>query len=161
MCSLIRLLYRLIPWRPFRDLLIRRHYSGCPKCGPAPAAPEPWEEAIRPPDWILRSGSLWPEIRKGLEERGRTVPAPRTSGRRRRPGLNWAVAAAGTMGCLLLVLLIRENRRIARLPGGPDGARVVVISAEVQGRNADSFLFQTKTASFIWFAPTSSEGDRP
>lgn len=155
MCKLIGILYAIIRWDRFRDLLIRRHLGDCPRCGQAGVAASGWAGRVRPPDWVSREASLWPEVERLMAGRAaaETAPPPVL---RQRPWLKLAVATGGTVAVAVLALLLGR-----RLPE-PDIAapllvqapRIEILSAEIEGLPARASLFQTERASFIWFSRT-------
>jgi hypothetical protein len=162
MCRLIRLLYRLLPWARFRDILIRRHLTVCPKCGPAAAVEKDWAGAFHPPDWVRQTGTLWTGIRNRMDAPAPSAESARRLERRNRPPVRWAVAGAGMIGVAILALVLWLNRgsfvALAPETAVREGSRVTVLSAEVLGREAKSTVFQTKSASFIWFYGTPADG---
>ena len=156
MCELIRLLYAVIRLDRFRDFLIRKHLAVCPRCVQAWAEGAGLPGLVRPPDWISREASLWPEIERMMAERAATAPAPPLV-LPRRPRASLAVAAGGVLAVAALAMLL--GRRVPdayRIPAAVAQApRVEVLSAEIDGRTARATLYQTERASFIWFSERS------
>jgi hypothetical protein len=168
MCKFVRFLFGMVRWKKFRAFLVRRHMGSCPLCSDAPPG-EPgdgWADLIRPPDWIREEDSLWPEIQKRMRAGaaaglagGRLLRALPTA---RRPFAGWPVmiaaglAAAAAFG----VLSWRVIHRGSSAGAGVGSERVEVLSAEVGGRKARSFIFQTKETTYIWYSQMPEEGGR-
>jgi hypothetical protein len=155
MCKLVRVLYALFRLKRFRAYLVRTHFETCPLCGRADAEEAGWAGLVRPPDWISREASLWPEVERRLREsdRGRTVPGPAAA---MRPSLKLAVAAGGVLAVAVLAVLLGKHPPSgtgAGVAAALQAPRVEVLSAEVEGRPARSSVYQTKAGSFIWFSP--------
>jgi len=156
MCELVRVLYTLVRLKRFRAILIRMHLERCPRCGLAAPDLEGWGSLIRPPDWISREPSFWPAIQRRMRETvwGGSAPGPVEA---ERPFARLAAAAGGILAVAVLAVLLW-----LRPPGGHvspsapalEAPRIEVLSAEVQGRPTRASVYQTKTASFIWFYPT-------
>jgi hypothetical protein len=143
------------------DRLIRRRKRPArPDEDPIPAGEDRWGAAFRPPDWIRRTDSLWPEIRKRMEEKSPAASAPAGPKPRNRHLFRWAVASAGMIGLAVLIGLLGERRRpnSPEADSFPESSRITVISAEIRGQEAKSSIFQTKSASFIWIYRTSDNG---
>jgi hypothetical protein len=153
MCKIVRLLYALVPFKRFRAYLIRSHLAACRDCLPDVRETEGWAELLRPPDWISREAGYWPELERRMqgEPRNNFVLKAATPF---RPLAGLAVAAGGVLAVVILAVLFgrrpipdTDSSMTGRL--GPP--RVEVLSAEVQGRPGRSSVYQTKSASFIWF----------
>jgi hypothetical protein len=170
MCRLIRFLYALVRWKKFRAFLIRKHMESCPLCSDAPPVgpgDRVWTNVIRPPDWIRAEGSMWPEIQKRMREGSAAASArapslpPVIASRHHFLG-SLIPAAAGLAAVAVLGVL--AWRAAHRVPGAAEAGigrqRVEVLSAEVEGRKARPFIFQTKDTSYIWFSQTPDEGGR-
>jgi hypothetical protein len=158
MCELAKFLFALVPWKRLRAFLIRKHLGTCPACAAVPPAEEECAALVRPPDWVREEASLWPEIRKRLQEGGAAPVRTRTSRRLHVPARRLVPAAAAGLAALaLLTVLVRQTGRQA---AGAGPFRVEVISAAVQGKEARPSIFQTKNASYIWFSQASDEGGR-
>jgi hypothetical protein len=92
---------------------------------------------------------------------------PKSFPSRLRPP-RWAFAAGATLfilGTIGFFLLRPHDRKIlgpeSLLPKRPAVAipRVQVISVELGGKRAKTYIFQTPTASFIWIAPSKELGE--
>jgi hypothetical protein len=155
MCKLVRVLYALVRLDRLRACLIRKHFAVCPRGGRAGAEDAGWAGLVRPPDWVSREASLWPEVERLMDERARTAPGPAPAPLR-RPLAELAAAAGGILAIAVLALLLGKRHPTeavdaSAVAGAP---RVEVLSAEVEGRPARLSVYQTKRASFIWFFPT-------
>jgi hypothetical protein len=156
MCKLIRVLYAVVRSDRFRDYLIRKHMAVCPRCRQDEAAVLEGGLSLRPPEWIFREASLWPEVERMMAGRGAPGPA-RPQVPRRRPFAELAVASGGVLAVAVLTLLLGRRPPVtddiaavvARAP------RIEILSAAIEGRPARATLYQTERASFIWFSETS------
>lgn len=153
MCKLIGILYAIIRWDRFRDFLIRKHLDACPRCGQAGAEASGWAGRVRPPDWVSREASLWPEVERMMA--GRAADAPRPVPHE-RPWPKLAVATGGVLAVAALALLL--GRRLPEpdiaVPFLVQAPRIEILSAEIEGLPARASLYQTERASFIWFSRT-------
>lgn len=162
MCALARMLYALVRWKRFRASLIRVHFAGCPRCGMGTPGAERWAGLVRPPEWVAREGSLWPEIERRMHRSVR--PAPR-----RAPApeplliIKLSAAAGGALALALLAVLV--SKPAPRAPLAPSLAklgqpRVEVLSVEIDDREGRSSVYQTDSASFVWLYPGPANGGR-
>jgi hypothetical protein len=155
MCKFVRVLYAVVRLDRFRDYLIRKHMAVCPRCRQDEAVVLEGVRSFRPPEWISREASLWPEVERMMAGRGVPEPA-RPPVPRRRPFAELAVASGGVLAVTVLTLLL------GRHPPGTDditaivarAPRIEILSAEIEGRPARATLYQTERASFIWFSET-------
>jgi len=155
MCELIRILYALVRLKRFRAHLVRTHFESCPRCGLAGRDADVWAGLVRPPDWISREASLWPEVERRMRQPVRSEFSTRTAPSV-LPMARLAVAAGGILAAVVLaVLLWTPVRRgpFSAADAAVQAPRVEVLSAEVEGRPARTSVYQTKGASFIWFYP--------
>lgn len=153
MCRFVRLLYAVVRLDRFRDHLIRKHLAVCPRCRQLRAEESGWRESLRPPDWISRETSLWPEVERSMAARvaGGSL---RTPPPRRRPFAELSIAAGGMLAMAVLALLLGRRPATTDAVNAivPRAPRIEVLSAEIEGRPARATLFQTERASFIWFS---------
>lgn len=169
MCKIYKILYAAIPIKKWKDFLIRRHFERCPDCAAAIDLKSDDVRGFFKPDWLQETSSVWPPLRgrilSGEGEPGNIRPTILPV-RFRLP--RWAFAAViaaffvlGTLGLLLLrtrgpkVLGPESSLPIKPAVGAP---RVQVISVELQGKPAKTYIYQTPTATFIWIAPSKEIG---
>lgn len=166
MCRFVRLLYGLVRWKRFRAFLVRKHMEACLVCSAMPPRGDDWAACVHPPAWVREEGSMWPDIQRRMREnvaeasaRDKAVPA--APARRRFP-TRLVPAAAGLAAAAVLGIIVWRAGH--RTPGGAaPGAgspRVEVLSAEVEGKEARTSIFQTENASYIWFSRTQDGGGR-
>ncbi len=168
MCRLYRVLYRLFPLRPFRALLIKKHFLICAQCQLEYGEQE-YSALLKTPHWIGKEQSLWPLVRERLsrQKRGERERSLASSFSRIK---RWEWAAVPMMILLLTASLIflrrsyeskmkpepQPARTVASAPSSL--TRVTVTRAELNGQKARPFIYQTSNASFIWFNQAKNIG---
>ena len=113
------------------------------------------------PDWIKSEPSLWPQVRMRLEQ-----PAVKKS-----EGLSritfirgWRLAMTFVLFAVLVVVGIWNQRsyvrRIAQEETVPDKTipQITIRHAEVNGKKATPYVYQTTEVSFIWYSETKKSG---
>jgi hypothetical protein len=165
MCKLIRFFYLLIPVNGFRALLIQAHISACSVCKNEWGMDLSGQEALTKPEWIAREHNLWPQIQKriqaGEREKTRSMIREKTT---LFPRWQWALAS----GLVLIVLigisfvldigLFRKTSK-AEVSSVLINPRVDIIYAEIHGKRAKPFIYQTQENLFIWFDELNREDD--
>lgn len=165
MCKLIRLLYRLIPVIGFRAFLNRTHLSSCSKCRRAWAIDKSMEECFTMiPEWIKKERSLWPQIQEAIsttEHRESFAEGKKTP--LFFPRWQWALAG------LALIILAGVNIVLNKssVPSAPkiegtpplNPPLIQIVHAEISGKKAKPFIYQTKENTFIWFGESNQEED--
>lgn len=170
MCKIYKILYAAIPVKKWKSALIRRHFERCPRCAEEIIFKDHVVRAFFKPDWIQETPNFWPQIRTRIISHENQ---PETF----RPGISpwqlrarrWSLAAAAAafliIGAIGFFLLRQPDHKIS----GPESSlpkdliaavpRVQVISAELGGKRAKAYIYQTPTASFIWIAPSKEPGE--
>jgi hypothetical protein len=165
MCKLIRFFYLLIPVHGFRAFLIQKHISSCSVCEKEWGMDMSAQEAFIKPEWIALERSFWPHIQKrilaGEREETRSMAREKTS---LSPRWQWALAS----GLVLIVLLgisfvldiglFRKTSK-AEVSSVSKNPRVDIIYAEIHGKRAKPFIYQTQENLFIWFDELNREDD--
>lgn len=161
MCKFCKLLCRLIPWRSFQAFLIKKHVSGCHQCQrDIEEAKSLIEEMWIAPVWVEEEENLWPQIKhKFSPQEEKTLKTKRKYGFFLLKRWQWALA------CLLLVVAIGlsvlvplnflRRTSVEEASSFKDNPRVKIKYAEIYGKKAMPYIYQTPTISFIWFAETN------
>jgi len=156
MCQLFKFLYGLIPIRKFQSYLIKKHFSSCSFCKREIEVDASLKEIFAIPDWV-KGENLWPQIRPKLyspEEKVVETKGKFASISHKR--WQWAVAGLALAAAIGINLLIQQSIKKgsyaedASLSG--EKARIVITRAEINGKEARPYIYQTPTASFVWFA---------
>jgi len=146
-CNAANLLYRLVPVKPWRALLIRVHFDRCPGCqkelaGAAEARSLFVQEAdFRPAD------ALWRGIARSLAESDDKTAE--------RPGIvlsdrMWRWAAAGIVIAFLAGYWAWKDFRPAGAPSvAAVSARFELEYVRVGGRPADAYVYQPQGSDII------------
>ncbi len=158
MCKFYKFLYWLIPVKRFQSFLIRKHFSGCDRCQREIEMDNRLKEMVIP-DWIRAEESLWPQIKPRL-----SIPEEKTFIKEKKDGSfsfkkwHWAMAGLALVCVMGLSFLIYQN--FLKKPPAEEAAlvnemsRVKITYAEIKGKKAMPYIYQTPTVSFIWFAET-------
>jgi hypothetical protein len=173
MCKILGFLYMIIPFKRLKGALIRKHFERCQRCSQEIEAVADAAGSALKPKWIQESPSLWPKIRERLVSR-KSQPELRLSLPRPYPGRaharRWKQAAVAALAAVIVLgsigLFVLRHSGRARLgpgsgpPGEPPGTspRVEVNAAELKGKPANPYIYQTPRASFIWIAPSKEIG---
>lgn len=169
MCKIYRILYVMIPVKKWKSLLIRRHFERCPDCAGESDLRSDVVRLFFKPDWLEETSSVWPAVRRRIvseENEFEKIRSKSFPSSLRLP--RWAFAAAGAtlfvLGTIGFFLLRHHDLKIlgpeSLLPKNPAVSipRVQVISVELAGKRAKTYIFQTPTATFIWIAPSKDIG---
>jgi hypothetical protein len=163
-CKLIILLYDLVPIQGFRAYLIKKHLAKCPVGQRDLDIETLLKEKFRIPGWIESEKSLWPHVREKIFA-PETVPSASSERALRftKPWWHWAVAGLALLVMAALNLLILRNFNHHPFQGEsavpPFTSTIIINHAEIKGRKAKPFIYQTHEACFIWFEESKSEGD--
>ena len=146
-------------------MLIKRHFADCPRCreGFRSADRAVLELEGTPPSWIEREPSLWPSIRTRILELQappkKKIPRSDPAGAR---AWRWAVAGLSLALVVSFNLLIRQTQPLTAAAREITPTQAVsdvsVNYAEIQGRKARHYIYQTPTKSFIWFVRDKDSG---
>lgn len=158
MCKFYKFLYWLIPVKSFQSFLIRKHFSGCDRCQREIEMDNRLKEMVIP-DWIRAEKSLWPQIKSRL-----SIPEEKTHVKEKKDGFfsykKWPWAMAGlALVCVMgsSVLIYRNFQKklsVEKAALVNEMSRVKINYAEIKGKKAIPYIYQTPTVSFIWFAET-------
>ena len=169
MCRIYKILYAVLPIKKWKAALIRKHFERCPICAGEIDRISKAAGAFFKPDWIQDAASLWPRICETIvSSERRTERLPPEVGRDRLRLRKWgwlgASAAIFILGAIGFFILRHHGRNIPEPGPTPPQVpaalipRVQVISAEIGGKRAKAYIYQTPAASFIWLAPSKDIG---
>ena len=156
MCKICKLLYRLLPGRSFQAFLIKKHITNCSQCQKEiEEANNRIKETSIFPNWVKAEGSLWPQIRQKLhdqEEKAQKI--------KRKYSFSLAKKRSWAMACLFLAILIGggvlihknflTRASIEEINLTKENPRIRIKYAEIKGKKAKPYIYQTPKASFIW-----------
>lgn len=165
MCKLIRFLYITIPFHGFRDYLIQKHLADCPQCQMEWVIDRDTEESLAMPEWIKKESSLWPRIQEEIKRKHvKQEQAP--SGKRKTtffPRWQWALASLALF--ILVGMILVVDKAMIQPPPETEislalkNPQVKIIRAEISGKKAKPFIYQTQENLFIWFDEIDQEED--
>jgi hypothetical protein len=178
MCRIHKILIALASFTAWKSVLISAHAERCPRCAAELKAGDRLIREALNPDWIARGPGLWPRVLAGIEAKdAASLPSPPAQMRAKlRPAASrrkWLWAPASTLAVSLAIMagvwlvVVRNGRREAPKGESPTGRlnlpaaaapRVQVFSAEVGGKRAKTYIYQTPKALFIWIAPSKEIG---
>lgn len=164
MCKIIAFLYGLIPIQGFRAFLVKKHFAKCPACQKEWAIETILVEKFQTPGWIESEQSLWPQIRKKIYALEIPPSTPRQKARQFLiPRWQWALAGLALLVLVGINLLIERDFHQNALQGEfiatSTTPRIIITHAEINGKKAKPFVYQTQEGFFIWFEESKPEGD--
>jgi hypothetical protein len=164
MCKLMRLLFIAIPFHSFRDFLIGNHLSNCPRCQKEWELDQETVKSFAMPDWIKKESSLWPRIQAKIKRSGQEkILSRKGKATSRFLRWQWAVTSLALFIFVGLILVINKvglrPRSITEISLASKNPQVNIIRAEIQGKKAKTFIYQTKENLFIWFDELNQEED--
>jgi len=157
MCRFCRLLYRLIPGKRFQSILIKKHIAHCSQCQQEiEEAGSLIKKTSIVPNWIEATENLWPQIRQKIYAREeKALKLKRASGISLPGKWRWAIACVFLALVTGLAVLIHKNfltrTPIEKTYSTKERPRITIKYAEIKGKKAKPCIYQTPTASFIWF----------
>jgi len=162
MCRLYKLLYKFIPIKSFQAFLIKKHFSVCSSCQKETEIESQLKNVLAFPSWIAKEESIWPQIREKLySQRKKTLKAEKTLAPFFIQKWKWAAASLVLViaaGVVLLVHINFQKKSAEEEALVKDTPRVVIKNAEINGKKAIAYLYQTPEISFIWFSEAKNNG---
>lgn len=162
MCRLYKLLYKLFPVKSFQSFLIEKHFSVCSSCQKETEIENQLNKVLAAPSWIAKEESIWPQIREKLySQRKKTLKADRTFQPFFFTKWKWAAVILVLVVAVGLVLLVQTNfeRKSSEAEALlEDTPRVVIKHAEIEGKKARVYIYQSPEISFIWFSEIKNNG---
>jgi len=162
MCLFFKFLFWLFPFRGFRALVLRIHIDLCSRCQEEYEIEDMTKDILVVPDWIKAEPSLWPQINRKM------VPVGDEKTRKRKKPYfktRWYWAAATLFIAAVVVLIVWNQQSGVKKISFEEAAatqkipQVTIKHAEVNGKKATSYVYQTQKISFIWFSETDKTGD--
>ena len=148
-CKTVELLYALVPLKPWRGFLLRRHIESCARCLAGLVSREEAGSLLVQEKAVESSGALWPKVEAALLEETRKEKA---QGRAVRPDIRrrwgWAVATA-CLGAVLVSLVFLRDFRTGPVSAGAVPARFELDYVRVGGQTADAVVYQPQGSDMI------------
>ena len=114
------------------------------------------------PDWIAKEESMWPQIREKIySQRKKSFKADTALKPFFFPRWRWAVVCLFFVVAVGVALMIQTNvqRKSPELEAlVEETPRVVIEHAEIDGKKARAYIYQTPEISFIWFSEAKNNG---
>jgi hypothetical protein len=165
MCRLTEWLVFCLPLRRWKDAVRRRHLARCPRCAAEDKALENAVHAFLTPAWTRDNPGLETKVRRRLVW-AEGAPGAEKAGRRLL--LRVAVGAALIFLSVGGWILFHHRDAGRALPGAVSngniagsGPRVRVFSAELRGKPAKTYIYQTPKISIVLISPSKEIGGRP
>ena len=164
MCKFIRFLFCLIPIQGFRAQLIQKHLGDCSECQREWAIDKSAEDSFTKPEWVIHEHSLWPLIQEKIKDtKFEEIP----SAKRKTAFLfsRWQWGLAGLTLLVFIVINLVLNKGPVQSLSKTEVSltnkipQIRIIRAEILGKKARPFVYQTPENLFIWFDKTKQEGD--
>jgi len=169
MCKSHNFLYKIIPSIKWQAFIIRKLIENCPQCNKEIDVDPEIRRLFAKPKWVDKEASLWPQINKEIiphetqelllkQEKSKVAIALRR--------WKWALTVGVFIFAIGLGLMNRmhNQRNIALIEKtlseaqAKERPRVEVVSAEIGSQEAKTYVYQTRDASFLWFAPAKKIG---
>jgi len=162
MCRLYKLLYKLFPVKSFQSFLIEKHFSVCSSCQKETEIESQLKNVLAVPNWIVQEEIMWPQIREKLySQRKKLFKTKKTLQPFFFAKWKWAVASLVFVVAFGVIIMIHINfqRKSAEEEALlEDTPRVVIKHAEINGKKARPYIYQTPEISFIWFSEAKNNG---
>lgn len=164
MCKFCKFLCWLTLGKRFQTFLLKEHIANCSHCQKEiEEANNRIKEISIVPNWIKEEESLWPQMKQKLyiseKKELKTERKHKFSLFKR---WRWATVVLIIIIVMGLGLLIHQN--FLKRPAVEEAAlvkdklRIKITFAEIKGKEAKPYVYQTPTKSFIWFAKTKNNG---
>jgi hypothetical protein len=147
-CKIANFFYSLVPLRPWRDFLIRRHFDKCSRCQAELASPAESRSLFVQEAGVRTSPSMWGEIEGSLADQRDQMEekaGPFFVGRRWR----WAAAAAGIILVLLAGYSIWKTYYPEAVRAASAPLRFELDYVRVGGQPANAFVYQPQGSDII------------
>lgn len=162
MCLLFKFLFWLFPFRSFRALVLRIHIDRCSRCQEEYEIEDKTKDILTIPDWIKEEPSLWPRVNRKMipvgDEKTKKLKKPYF-----KTKWYWAAATLFIAAAVVLIVWNQQSgkKRIAfeETAATQEIPQVTIKHAEVNGKKATSYVYQTQKISFIWFSETDKMGE--
>ena len=162
MCLFFKFLFWLFPFRSFRVLVLRIHIDHCSRCQEKYEIDSLTKDILTVPDWIEEEPSLWPQVNRKM-----VLPGDKITKKRKTSyfKFKWYWAAASLFIAAAVVLIVWNQQSGVKEISFEEAAaaqklpKVTIKNAEVNGKKATSYVYQTQKISFIWFSETGKTGD--
>ncbi len=162
MCLIFKFLFWLFPFRGFRALVLRIHIDHCSRCQEEYEIENLTKDILDVPDWIKAEPSLWPQVKRKMVH-----PGDEKTKKRKKPYFRtkWYWAGATLFIAAAVVLIVwNQKSSIKRFSfeeavTSQEIPQVTIKHAELNGKKATSYVYQTQKISFIWFSETEKTGD--
>lgn len=162
MCLFFKFLFWLFPFRSFRALVLRIHIDRCSRCQEEYEIEDLTKDILTVPDWIEEEPSLWPQVNRKMVTLGNEEAK-----KRKKPYFKskwyWAAATLFIAAAVVLIVWTQQNGNKGILFEEAlvtqEIPQVMIRNAEVNGKKATSYVYQTQKISFIWFSETDKTGE--
>lgn len=156
-------MYSILPFKTIRSALIKKHFEVCEDCQEIIQPEKPLNEVEAIKAWAQKEKSLWPEIILDFKKLKHAKPAPdKTSIFHPRKIWRWALVCLVIIVASGIGLLINENffkeASIEETLLEEDNPRVDIEYAEIKGKKAIPYIYQTPNISYIWLSETKKSG---
>lgn len=114
------------------------------------------------PNWIMQEETIWPQIREKLNsQRKKSFKAEKTFETFFFKKWKWAAVGLVLVVATGLILMVQINYQ-RKSPEAEvfvkETPRVVIEHAEINGKKARAYIYQTPEISFIWFSEAKNNG---
>jgi anti-sigma factor RsiW len=156
MCRLHEMMILLLPLSRWKEGVRRRHLARCPRCAAESAALENTVRTFLTPAWTREESGWESKVRRGMDQGNGARAEDRGSAAGHRSGDGRRLRLQVAAGVALLFLAV-GGPTPAEKAAGP-GPRVQVFSAELRGKPAKAYIYQTPRISFVWISPSKEIG---
>jgi hypothetical protein len=157
MCLIFKFLYWLFPIRGFRAAILKYHIDHCSCCQEKYDIEDQTKDILAVPDWIKTEPSLWPQVKqKMVLQEDKITRNPKRSFFTTK--WQWATVALFFVAIVTWIIWNQQSdvKKIIldESESAQEITQVTIKHAELNGKNATSYVYQTQKISFIWFSET-------
>jgi len=148
-CKTVEFFYALVPLKPWRGYLVRRHIENCPRCLASLASREEAGSLLVRERAVDSGGSLWTKVEATLLE-GSNAEAAKSRASYPTDMRRWGWAAAlAFLGVLLISFFFLKGFQSERVSADAVSVRFEFEYVRVGGQPADAVVYQPQGSDMI------------
>ena len=154
----IDLVYGLLPFHSWKDVLLRRHIEKCAACGAHLASRDDVRPLLVQADDAGARVDVWPAVRAKIDVAAVVDDAIEALGSERAaaPAWRWAVAFAGLGLAVFMTFAVIAYFRTGQIAGRPGAGSAVFAGSATAGLSLDYVRIGNEPARTLIFKPRGS-----